>query len=136
MSAPQRDRGLVDLTSSTLQHLSPNLFHVLCCHPHLCNSLVYIGSQDQSVVWNFPIDVTFKATNAFGWPRLALSVYGVDGMGCDVVRGYGSLLLPTSPGTHIKHVHMYRPINSSILQRFMAWVTGTHPEVSLRLCTI
>ena len=92
----------------------------------------FLGSQDQSVIWNFPIDVTFKATNAFGWPRLALSVYGVDGMGRDVVRGYGSLLMPTSPGTHVKYVHMYRPINSSILQRFMAWVTGTHPEVSMR----
>ena len=32
------------------------------------------GGQDTAVVWNFPIDVTFKATNAFGWPRVALSV--------------------------------------------------------------
>ncbi|CAN0358596.1 unnamed protein product, partial [Hapterophycus canaliculatus] len=32
------------------------------------------GGQDTAVVWNFPIDVTFKATNAFGWPRIALSV--------------------------------------------------------------
>lgn len=32
------------------------------------------GGQDTSVVWNFPIDVTFKSTNAFGWPRIALSV--------------------------------------------------------------
>ena len=30
---------------------------------------------DASVVWNFPIDVTFKSTNAFGWPRLVVSVY-------------------------------------------------------------
>lgn len=32
------------------------------------------GGQDTAVVWNFPIDVTFKSTNAFGWPRIALSV--------------------------------------------------------------
>lgn len=32
------------------------------------------GGGDTVVVWNFPIDVTFKATNAFGWPRIALSV--------------------------------------------------------------
>jgi B9 domain-containing protein 1 len=64
------------------------------------------GSQDQSVTWNFPIDLTFKATNAFGWPRLAISVYGVDGMGRDVVRGYGSLLMPTTPGHHVRYVHM------------------------------
>jgi B9 domain-containing protein 1 len=86
------------------------------------------GSQDQSVTWNFPIDVTFKATNAFGWPRLALSIYGVDGMGRDVVRGYGSMLLPTTPGRHVRYVHTYTPLSSSILQRFMAWMSGTHPE--------
>jgi len=28
----------------------------------------------QGVVWNFPIDITFKSTNAYGWPRLAISV--------------------------------------------------------------
>ena len=86
------------------------------------------GSQDQSVTWNFPIDVTFKSTNCYGWPRLALSVYGVDGMGRDVVRGYGSLLMPTSPGIHTRYVHMYTPVSSSLLQRFMAWISGTHPE--------
>lgn len=32
------------------------------------------GGHDTAVVWNFPIDVTFKTTNAFGWPRIALSV--------------------------------------------------------------
>lgn len=32
---------------------------------------------DASLVWNFPIDVTFKATNAFGWPQLILSIYEV-----------------------------------------------------------
>ena len=26
------------------------------------------------VVWNFPIDVKFKSTNVFGWPRIAISV--------------------------------------------------------------
>jgi B9 domain-containing protein 1 len=86
------------------------------------------GSQDQSVTWNFPIDLTFKATNAFGWPRIAISVYGVDGMGRDVVRGYGSVLVPATPGQHVRYVHMYAPISSSLLQRFMAWVSGTHPE--------
>ena len=52
---------------------------------------------DQSVVWNFPIDVSFKSTNAHGWPRMSISVYGVDSLGRDVVRGYGSVLIPPSP---------------------------------------
>ena len=32
-------------------------------------------SGDSSVVWNFPVDVTFKSTNPFGWPRIVISVY-------------------------------------------------------------
>jgi len=44
------------------------------------------------------------------------------------VRGYGSMLLPTTPGQHVRYVHTYAPLSSSILQRFMAWMSGTHPE--------
>ena len=28
-----------------------------------------------TIVWNFPVDCTFKATNPFGWPRLVIAVY-------------------------------------------------------------
>lgn len=50
------------------------------------------------LVWNFPLDVTYKATNAFGWPQLVVSVYGVDALGRDVVQGYGCMHLPTCAG--------------------------------------
>ncbi|XP_035888791.1 B9 domain-containing protein 1 isoform X2 [Phyllostomus discolor] len=52
-----------------------------------------------SLVWNFPIDVTFKSTNPFGWPQIVLSVYGPDVFGNDVVRGYGAVHVPFSPGS-------------------------------------
>ena len=32
------------------------------------------STDDDEVVWNFPIDVALKATSAYGWPRLVLSV--------------------------------------------------------------
>ncbi len=32
------------------------------------------SGADTSLVWNFPIDITFKSTNAYGWPRFILSV--------------------------------------------------------------
>ena len=32
------------------------------------------ATSKHEVVWNFPIDIAFKSTNAFGWPRLVLSV--------------------------------------------------------------
>lgn len=47
------------------------------------------GGPDQALVWNFPVEVTFKSTNAFGWPQLILSVFEIDALGRDVIRGYG-----------------------------------------------
>jgi len=84
---------------------------------------------DDGVVWNFPIDVTFKSTNVHGWPRLALSTYGIDPLGRDVVRGYGSALVPLSPGQHVIDVDMYVPLATSFINQFMSWVMGNPPEV-------
>jgi B9 domain-containing protein 1 len=87
------------------------------------------SSSDSSVVWNFPLDVTFKATNAHGWPRLVLSVYSQDFLGRYVVRGYGSVLVPTIPGRYVRHIRMFTPQSSTLLQSLLGWLTGNHPEV-------
>eukprot|EP00128_Syssomonas_multiformis_P017186 Colp12_sorted_trinity150504_noHs@34104 len=84
--------------------------------------------ERQTFVWNFPLDVTFKSTNAYGWPQIVLSVYGLDGMGRDVVRGYGAIHVPTVPGRHIRQVPMFVPVSSSKLQSFTSWLLGQHPE--------
>jgi len=86
------------------------------------------GRDRENIVWNFPIDVAFKSTNAYGWPRIAIGVYGLDLLGRDVVRGYGSLLIPTSPGRYTKRVHTYTPISGSACARFLNWIAGTLPE--------
>lgn len=49
-------------------------------------------------MWNYPLDLTYKTTNAFGWPQLVVSVYGLDLFGRDVVKGYGCVHLPTCAG--------------------------------------
>lgn len=36
---------------------------------------------DMQLIWNFPIEVVYRSTNAFGWPQVALSVYSVDSIG-------------------------------------------------------
>ncbi|RXN03478.1 B9 domain-containing 1 [Labeo rohita] len=56
------------------------------------------GRGSQSLVWNFPLDITFKSTNPFGWPQIVVSVYGPDTFGNDVVRGYGAVHIPFTPG--------------------------------------
>ncbi|XP_037663938.1 B9 domain-containing protein 1 isoform X3 [Choloepus didactylus] len=70
------------------------------------------------LVWNFPIDVTFKSTNPYGWPQIVLSVYGPDVFGNDVVRGYGAVHVPFSPGRHKRTIPMFVPESTSKLQRF------------------
>ena len=113
------------------------------------------SSSDASVVWNLPLDATFKSTNPQGWPRLVVSVYcqararGVslstlslpprvtfarrrplqDLLGRYVVRGYGSTLLPTVPGRYIRYIRCFTPLASTLLQSFLGWLTGSTPEV-------
>jgi len=83
---------------------------------------------EQGVVWNFPVDVTFKSTNVYGWPRIAISVYGIDYLGRDVVRGYGSALVPLTPGQHVIEVDTYTPVATSTFNQLMAWLLGNPPE--------
>ncbi|CAM9472935.1 unnamed protein product, partial [Ectocarpus fasciculatus] len=85
--------------------------------------------SEPGIVWNFPIDIKFKSTNVFGWPRIAISVYGADFLGRDVVRGYGSCLVPLVPGTHTVDVEMYTPMASSFLNNLASWFWGNPPEV-------
>lgn len=56
------------------------------------------GTGNSTVVWNMPIDITFKSTNVYGWPRLAIAVYGVDWLGRDVIKGYTSVAVPLQTG--------------------------------------
>ncbi|XP_051852617.1 B9 domain-containing protein 1 isoform X2 [Antechinus flavipes] len=70
-----------------------------------------------SLVWNFPIDITFKSTNPFGWPQIVISVYGPDVFGNDVVRGYGAVHVPFTPGRHKRTIPMFVPESTSKLQK-------------------
>ncbi|KAM9748759.1 B9 domain-containing protein 1 isoform 3-T3 [Dama dama] len=87
-------------------------------------------SQDarRALVWNFPIDVTFKSTNPYGWPQIVLSVYGPDVFGNDVVRGYGAVHVPLSPGRHKKTIPMFVPESTSKLQKFTR-TTAESPDL-------
>lgn len=78
--------------------------------------------------FNFPIDIGFESTNAFGWPRISFGVYGHDFLGRDVVRGYGSILIPTMSGRYMKKVQLYRPISGSWWDQITNYIRGTSPE--------
>ncbi|XP_072029847.1 B9 domain-containing protein 1-like [Amphiura filiformis] len=78
--------------------------------------------------WNFPLEVTFKSTNPYGWPKLVVSCYGLDVFGTSVVRGYGAVHIPISPGRHTRTIPMFVPESTSRFQKFTSWIMGRRPE--------
>ncbi|KAJ8318651.1 hypothetical protein KUTeg_003742 [Tegillarca granosa] len=83
----------------------------------------------QQFVWNFPLDITFKSTNPYGWPQLVIHAYGFNAFGSDVVRGYGVCHVPITPGRHTMRLPMFVPESSSLLQKFTSWLLiSRHPE--------
>lgn len=89
------------------------------------------SSSDDSIVWNFPIDISFNTTNVYGWPRIAVSVYGIDFLGRDVIRGYGSTLIPLSTGQHNIEIDMFNPLATSYMNDLASWFMGNPPEVTI-----
>ncbi|CAH8649525.1 unnamed protein product [Schistosoma bovis] len=90
-------------------------------------SIKGVGCNDQNN-FNFPIDISWKSTNPFGWPQIVLHAYGVDVFGKDVLRGYGAVHVPMKIGSHRKRVSMFVPQSSSQLMKLNAWLTGKRPE--------
>ncbi|XP_047213429.1 B9 domain-containing protein 1-like isoform X2 [Girardinichthys multiradiatus] len=87
--------------------------------------------QSHRLIWNFPLETTFKSTNPSGWPQLVVSVYGPDVFGNDVVRGYGATHIPFTPGhlfpflRHTRTIPMFVPEPTWRLQ---SWLLGRRPE--------
>ncbi|XP_034749167.1 B9 domain-containing protein 1 isoform X2 [Etheostoma cragini] len=87
------------------------------------------GSESShKLIWNFPLETTFKSTNPSGWPQLVVSVYGPDVFGNDVVRGYGATHIPFTPGQHTRTIPMFVPEPTWRLQKFTSWLLGRRPE--------
>uniref|UniRef100_A0A672RRH5 B9 domain-containing protein 1 n=1 Tax=Sinocyclocheilus grahami TaxID=75366 RepID=A0A672RRH5_SINGR len=61
-------------------------------------------------------------------PQIVVSVYGPDTFGNDVVRGYGAVHIPFTPGKHTKTIPMFVPESTSRLQKFTSWLMGRRPE--------
>ena len=59
---------------------------------------------------------------SFGWPQLILSVFEIDALGRDVIRGYGCIHLPIAAGQFTRKVPLYKPLSASVLQQ--ARMTG------------
>uniref|UniRef100_A0A8C6UMW7 B9 domain-containing protein 1 n=1 Tax=Neogobius melanostomus TaxID=47308 RepID=A0A8C6UMW7_9GOBI len=88
------------------------------------------GSQSNKLIWNFPLETTFKSTSPSGWPQLVVSVYGPDVFGNDVVRGYGATHIPITPELMLQLYFLSRLSIMYLLLLYQAFTD--HPHVCSR----
>eukprot|EP01028_Stygiella_incarcerata_P001859 TRINITY_DN1346_c0_g1_i1.p1 TRINITY_DN1346_c0_g1~~TRINITY_DN1346_c0_g1_i1.p1 ORF type:complete len:239 (-),score=48.68 TRINITY_DN1346_c0_g1_i1:137-757(-) len=86
------------------------------------------SGPDPSFVFNFPVEVTFRSYNPYGWPQMIFSVYDLDRFGRERVKGYGRCFLPLYSGKHTLTVSLFRPVSSSPIQSIVSFLTGAGPE--------
>jgi len=92
------------------------------------SQVAHKGEGSTKVVWNFPLDVVFRGTSVHGWPRIVVSVFGIDMFGRDTPVGYGTTVLPLSTGQSKRTVPMFKPVLQTWVQQLTSWVRGTQPE--------
>ncbi|KAL7074079.1 hypothetical protein ACQ4LE_006714 [Meloidogyne hapla] len=85
-------------------------------------------SFNNKIVLNTPIEATFSSTNPFKWPQIVLSFYGQDHFGNDVIRGYTSTHLPTTPGNVKRKCPIFLPQATTNIQRIIGLLTGRRAE--------
>ncbi|ALC46008.1 CG14870, partial [Drosophila busckii] len=52
------------------------------------------GHFNDKIIFNMPIEVTYKSTSPFGWPQLLVTVFGSNGSGRETLLGYAHVHLP------------------------------------------
>ncbi len=128
-------RGIDNLYCKYTFHFGPSWKVLQGVDTGISQMSVIRGAGDNNVIWNFPLEITFKSVTAYGWPRLIVSVYGIDTLGRDVVRGYGTIHVPTTQGHYTRYVNMFTPIPSSYWSTFIAWAFGAQHEVNIFFCS-
>jgi B9 domain-containing protein 1 len=85
-------------------------------------------SEAKTITWSFPLEISFRSTNAHGWPRLVITVFGPDILGRDVLRGYGSISVPVSSGTFTKYINLFSPISTTVMNEWGGILRGDRTE--------
>jgi len=85
-------------------------------------------STNRRVVWNYPFEIAFKSLNVSGWPQIVVTLTNRDYLGRDQVCGYGTVHVPTQPGTHTRYINLFKPISSSLISQVLGWFNGKNAE--------
>jgi len=53
---------------------------------------------EESIIWDHPFDIHYKAKTLRGWPKFMIEVWQVDSHGRYSIAGYGIATVPFTPG--------------------------------------
>jgi B9 domain-containing protein 1 len=76
-----------------------------------------------------PFECSFRSLNPFGWPQLVITCAYPDFLGREVVKGYGVVHIPTTPGRHERTVQIFSPLTSSVILKMLGIFVGQRAEI-------
>ncbi|KAH8295112.1 hypothetical protein KR018_007269 [Drosophila ironensis] len=94
------------------------------------------GHFNEPIVFNMPIEVTYKSTSPFGWPQILVSVFGRNGiLGRETLLGYAHVHLPVfssrrpAEQPELMQAPILRPKCPSMMADVTSWLLRREPEL-------
>ncbi|EDW97439.1 B9 domain-containing protein 1 [Drosophila yakuba] len=93
------------------------------------------GHFNEPIVFNMPIEVTYKSTSPFGWPQILVSVFGRSGLGRETLLGYAHIHLPVfgsrrpADQTEQLQAPILMPRCPSMMADITSWLLRREPEL-------
>ena len=80
---------------------------------------------EESVIWDHPFDIHYKAKTLRGWPKFLVEVWQIDSDGRYSISGYGIATVPFTPGQHSIAVKCWRPRPQGFFKRLAGRISIT-----------
>ncbi|XP_023291444.1 B9 domain-containing protein 1 [Lucilia cuprina] len=89
------------------------------------------GNFNDAIIFNMPIEQTYRSTNSFGWPQLLISIYGKTRWGIETSLGYSHVHVPVfgNVANYTIKAPILKPRCSNMLADVTTWLTGRNPEL-------
>ncbi|KAL7728235.1 hypothetical protein ACLKA6_005648 [Drosophila palustris] len=94
------------------------------------------GHFNDKIVFNMPIEVTYKSTSPFGWPQILISVFGQSGGRDESLLGYAHVHLPVfgsrphgEQSSSLSEVPILTPRCQNMLGDVTSWLLRRQPEL-------
>ncbi|XP_043655624.1 B9 domain-containing protein 1 [Drosophila teissieri] len=93
------------------------------------------GHFNEPIVFNMPLEVTYKSTSPYGWPQILVSVFGRSGLGRETLLGYAHIHLPVfgsrrpADQTEQLQAPILMPRCPSMMADITSWLLRREPEL-------